>query len=94
MAAHDPTARLEKLKLALPDSVILHFARTCGFCQRDAKLDLVVFVWTLILGWSAGAKRSLAGLARAYPRHTGASYTRSAFSRRFDASLLTLMKSL
>ena len=94
MAAHDPTALLEKLKLALPDSVILHFARTCGFCQRDAKLDLVVFVWTLILGWSAGAKRSLAGLARAYQRHTGSTYTRSAFYRRFDASLLTLMKSL
>ena len=51
-------------------------------------------VWTLILGWSAGAKRSLAGLARAYPRHTGSTYTRSAFYRRFDASLLTLMKSL
>ena len=63
---HDRNTLLEKLEFALLDSVTLHFARTCDFCPRDAKLDLVVFVWTLTLGWSAGAKRSLAGLARAY----------------------------
>lgn len=94
MASHDPTALLQKLKLALPDCLIDHFARTTGFVERHRDLDTVVFVWTLILGFSCGATRSLAGMARAYQRATGSSYNRSSFYRRFDHDLLEMMRQL
>ena len=86
MADHDPTVLREKLKTWMPDALLDHLARHCGFVQRDTKLDVVVFIWTLILGWSAGAKRTLTGLARTHQRCTGSGLIRSGFYRRFDDS--------
>lgn len=95
MALHDPTEILDKLKLTLPDCVIEHLAHTLGVVERNTPtFDPVLFVWTLILGFSTGAERSLASLARVYQRATGTDYTREAFYKHLDASMLALLRKL
>ena len=94
MATHDPSSLLAKLKVLFPDHILEHFARQSGFLQRAGKLDVVLFLWTLLLGWSAGSERSISCLARSYQRVCGSSFSRSGFYRRFVASLLTFMRLL
>ena len=95
MALHDPTQMLDKLKLALPDGVIERLAHALGVVERETStFEPVLFVWTLILGFSTGAERSLASLARVYQRATGTDYTREAFHKRLDASVLALLRKL
>lgn len=94
MALYDTTALLDKLKTFLPPATIHHTARTTAFLERDVKLNVVLFTWTLILGWSVGTTRSMASLARTYERQSGCTYNRSSFYRRFDDSLLMMIRSL
>lgn len=53
-----------------------------------------MMVWTLMLGFSGGAQRSLATLHRAYQRHTGSGASYAAFYQRLDQSLLDTMQSV
>ncbi len=55
------------------------------------KIDPVVLVWTLILGFSSGATRSIASLGRAYQRHSGCKLSTSGFYQRLDADLAATM---
>ena len=40
--------------------------RDLGVVQRHRKVDIVAFVYTLVLGFATSRRRSLAGLRRAY----------------------------
>ena len=93
MAYHAHTQLLAHLQTFLPPELITTLARKHGWFRRDRKLDPVVMVWTLILGFSTGARRSIATLHRSYLRHSGADLTYSAFRRRFDADLAATMTS-
>lgn len=58
-----------------------------GFIQRSRKIDAVAFFWTLVLGFGAGAEKSLASLRRCYGVHTGVTLVPSAFYDRFTPAL-------
>jgi IS4 transposase len=58
------------------------------------KIDIVAFVWTLVLGFGDGSVRTIAGLRRALERSTGVHVVPSAFYDRFNRQLVNLLKSL
>jgi putative transposase len=68
--------------------------RDLGVVQRQRKVDIVAFVYPLILGFAASRRRSLAGLRRAYTPATGTTLASSAFQDRFTPALAELMKQL
>src|SRR5690554_7564749 len=55
--------------------------QTCALpiCKRERKVDIVCLVWTLILGFGNGSKRTLASLRRTYQAASGHMLARSAF---------------
>lgn len=69
-------------------------ARESGAVQRERKIDIGAFVWTLVLGFAAGKERTLAGLRRAFEQATGVHVVPSAFYDRFTLGLVRLMKRL
>jgi IS4 transposase len=69
-------------------------ARESGAVQRERKIEITAFVWTLVLGFAAGTERTLAGLRRAFEQATGVHVVPSAFYDRFTAGLVRLMKRL
>lgn len=62
-------------------------AREAGFVRRSRKVDAVALFWTLVLGFGAGAEKSLASLRRCYALHTGTPLVPSAFYDRFTPAL-------
>jgi len=62
--------------------------------QRRRKVDIVALVYALALGFSVGARRSLAGLRRAHERATGTTLAPSAFYDRFTHRLTRLLELL
>jgi IS4 transposase len=69
-------------------------ARELGVVRRRRKVDIVALVSALVLGFSAGNRRTLAGLRRAYERATRTTLVPSAFYDRFTAPLVRLLKRL
>ena len=94
MAHHDHTRFLALLHTLISPATITFLARHHGWLERRREFDPVVFVWTLILGFSSGARRSIATLHRSYQRHSGSDVSYSAFYQRLDASLLATMTSV
>ena len=52
--------------------------RQLGVVKRQRKVDVVALVYTLVLGFDSGPRRSLAGLRRAYTMATGTTLPRRA----------------
>jgi putative transposase len=69
-------------------------ARELGVVKRQRKLCVTVFVGAVVLGFAAGAQRSLAGMRRAYERCTGQSLAPSAFYARFTREMAQLLRRL
>lgn len=69
-------------------------ARRIGFVQRQRKLDVWAFVWTLVPGFDAGRERTMAALQRAYYLASGKTVTWSTFSACIKPALVPLMRSL
>jgi len=82
------------LESLLPRKHVRAAARESGAVQRERKIDIGAFVWTLVLGFAAGTERTLAGLRRAFEQATGVHVVPSAFYDRFNAGLVRLMKRL
>ena len=80
------------LKEQFPNSLIETLARETGFLKRSRKIQAVAFFWTLVLGFSAGTTRTIAGLRRMYERATGQDLAPSAFFCRFSPELVKLLK--
>lgn len=90
----DGNRTTELLTTALPGWLIEKFADELDVVERDRKVDIVVLVWTLILGFPAGAKRTLASLRRRFEQAMAESISRSGFHDRLTPRLATLLRRL
>jgi len=85
---------VEFLTSFLPEFVVERFADRLGVVERDRKVDPVLLVWTLVLGFPAGAERTLASLRRRFQQVAGLTIARSSFHDRFTRPLAELLKRL
>jgi hypothetical protein len=69
-------------------------ASKLGVVRRRRKLDVVAFVYSLVLGFGAGDRRTLGGLRRVYLRATGVRLAPSSFQARFNEALVNLFRTL
>lgn len=90
----DGTLTVEYLKRCLPDFLIERFADEYDVVERERKVDVVVFIWTLILGFPAGAKRTIASLRRRFEQVAACEIARSSFYDRLTPAVAKLMKRL
>ena len=81
-----------ELKDLFSDAVIRDLAQASGFVQRERKLDVVAFFWTLVLGFGLKQSRTIAGLRCSYATATGETFAPSAFYDRFNERLLDMLK--
>jgi putative transposase len=94
MARNKSITIRDALTRRIPDFRIRQLAAQYGVVQRKRKIDIVVFVWTLILGFAAGTERTLAGLRRTYEKTLGIHISASAFYDRFTRELVDMLKAL
>jgi IS4 transposase len=78
----------------LPRRRIRALARQRGVVRRRRKLDIVALVYSLVLGFASGDRRTLTTLRRAYLKATGVRLAPSSFHARFNAPLVDLMQTL
>ena len=90
----DGTLTVEVLKRCLPDFVIEKFADQLDVVERQRKVDIVMLVWSLILGFPAGQKRSIASLRRRFKQVAACDIERSSFYDRLTPALAELMRRL
>jgi len=84
----------EAIESVLAPDRIRALAGELGVVKRQRKLDIVVFVGVVVLGFATGAQRSLAGMRRVYERCTGQMLAPSGFYGRFSRELVQLLKRL
>lgn len=94
MAKRDDTSIRQNISSILPPVKIRRLAVKTGAVKRRRKVDIVHFVYSLVLGFSAGSERTIAGLRRAFERSTGTKVVPSSFYDRFTASLVELLEQL
>jgi putative transposase len=94
MAQGKSTTVRDELTTRITDFRIRQLAAQYGVVQRKRKIDIVAFVWTLILGFATGTERSIAGLRWTYEKTMGVSLAASAFYDRFSKELVDLFKAL
>jgi len=94
MARKKRIAFRKELTRRIPDFRVRQLGAQFGVVQRKRKIDIVDFVWTLILGFATGTERTLAGLRRSYEKATGVRLAASAFYERFSMELVDLLKAL
>ena len=75
-----------------PTRQLNFLAQLSGLVRRRRKVDAMALFWTVVLGFSAGRERSLAGMRRAYEKSTGTTLVPSAFYDRFTKSLAVFMR--
>jgi hypothetical protein len=73
---------------------IRHHASAVGAVKRRRRVDIVALVYTLVLAFDRGSRRSLSSLRRAYAVATGTTLAPSAFYDRFTPSLAKLLQRL
>jgi putative transposase len=69
-------------------------AKKLNAVKRERRVDIAALVYTLVLGFERGAKRTLASFRRAYAIATGTTLAPSAFYDRFTPELAELMRQL
>ena len=67
-------------------------ARETGAWSRSRKIPASGFFWTLILGFSVGNHRTIAGLRRCFQKSIGCSIVPSSFYDRFTPNLVKFLK--
>ncbi|MBE7483666.1 MAG: hypothetical protein HS104_27265 [Polyangiaceae bacterium] len=82
------------LRKFLPPALVEASARATGAFQRVRKVDAYALVWSLILGFSAGKVRTIAGLRRVYERVSRTTLEESSFYCRFTPALVRLLRQL
>lgn len=82
------------LRKVLPEKTVNTMARETRAVKRQGKVKIHTFVWTLVLGFACGDKRTLAALRRAYEQAAGHTIEESAFYKRFTPEFAILMKGL
>jgi putative transposase len=82
------------LQATLHPAFIEALAKLEGIVQRKRKVDPVVLVWTLFLGFGAGAGRTLTALRRTYEQAAGHTLSASSFQQRLTPELGKLIRRL
>ena len=77
----------ETLTSLLPKAELECMALESGAMRRRREVDPSAMFWCVVLGFGAGAERSLAGLRRSYECSTGRSLVPSSFYDRFPPEL-------
>lgn len=67
-------------------------AKRVKYVQRERKVDPFILFWILVIGFGAGAQRSLAALRRAYEKESSEKIVASAFYDRFTEGLYKFLK--
>ena len=73
---------------------INQYARWSGVVRRRRKVEPAALFWAVVLGFSAGGRRSLAGMRRSYERTTGTRLVPSVFYDRFTKPLAELFRTV
>ena len=94
MARRNANPIRDRLTTLIPDSRVRRYAKQTGAVERMRKIDIVKFVWALILGFAVDSERTIAGLRRAFERSTGVHLVPSSFYDRFTPQLAMLLKML
>ena len=84
----------EILAKVLPDWLIESLADDLDVVERNRKVDIVLLVWSLILGFPAGARRTLASLRRRFQQVSAESIARSSLHDRLTPGLAALLRRL
>ena len=82
----------EALTELFPKEWVLSTAAETNFIKRHRKVDPVVFLWSLVLGFGVGLQRTLADLRRSYEQQAGHMIVPSAFYDRFTTELVSFLK--
>lgn len=90
----DDRSLIELLTSTLPDFIIEQWARQLEVVERERNVDIVLLVWTLVLGFPAGARRTLASLRRRFEEALGETLSPSLFHERLTLGLEELMERL
>jgi len=94
MARRQSIGLRDRLTTFLPGALVRDVARETGFVKRARKIDPVAFVWTLVLGFSCGTERTIAGLRRAFELASGCAVVPSTFYDRFNEALVRCLRAL
>ena len=94
MTQGEDTRFLQQVEDVLPRKKIARWARDLGVVRRQRKLDIVTFVYSLVLGFGTAQTRSLSEFRRLYMRISGVALARSSFHGRFSHPLVLLLKRL
>jgi len=73
---------------------ISQYARWSGVVKRRRKVEAAALFWAVVLGFSAGGKRSLAGMRRSYEKTTGTRLVPSVFYDRFTKPLAEFFRTV
>lgn len=93
--AHRQSSHIHRaLTRLLPGRRIRELARRLAVVRRRRKVDIVSFVYALVLGFADGDRRTLSGLRRAYVRATGTRLAPSSFHARFCTGMVELMRTV
>lgn len=93
--AHDRGSHIAAaLTRVLPRRRIRRLAAQLGVVRRRRKLDIVAMVYSLVLGFSAGDRRTVSGMRRSYLRATGVRLAPSSFYERFNDAFTSLLRTL
>jgi putative transposase len=82
------------LKRLVPRRRLEALAREYGVIVRHRTVSIHAFFWTLVLGFTTGNDRTLAGLRRAFEKASGRTIVPSAFYDRFTPALVRLLKAV
>lgn len=81
------------LKSLFPPDKIQEIGRTSGYIKRNRKVDIVYFLWGLILGFGINLERTLAGAKRRYQEITETELSYSSWYERFTPELVKFLRS-
>jgi IS4 transposase len=77
----------------LPTDWLKRTARETGAVARERKVNVVLFVWSTVLGFACSAgERSIAAARRVYESRSGDSIEESSFYNRFNPGMARLMQ--
>lgn len=88
------TTLTQPLIVLLPREKIEQEAQRLGVVVRRRIVDIHALVWTLVLGFQTGSRRTISALHWTYQKATGHSLSRSSFYERFTSELATLLRIL
>lgn len=94
MATRKQPSLKDALHSCYPDDVLRDLAQKAGVQRRARKVKPVALFWALVLGFGAGARRTISELRREFQQATRSVIARSAFYDRFTPQLTAFLRSV